>query len=116
MLLLKAVYSGSGGGSSMRMGGLIAQLHTAFGSGTEVCSADESAQSAEIFFVFIFQLPGWALVAPSSLGDQSGQSFLLGPPCTLGLYGYCIVITRVLQYSLYRNNPFLTIQNNPFLS
>ena len=36
-------------------------------------------------FAFIFQLPGWALVAPLSLGDQSGQSLLLGPPSTLGL-------------------------------
>ena len=27
-------------------------------------SVDQSVQSAEIFFAFIFQLSGWALVAP----------------------------------------------------
>ena len=31
----------------------------------EVRSADQSAQSAENFFAFIFQLSGWALVALS---------------------------------------------------
>ena len=31
----------------------------------EARSADQSAQSAENFFAFIFQLSGWALVAPS---------------------------------------------------
>ena len=31
----------------------------------EVCSGDQSAQSAENFFAFIFQVSGWALVAPS---------------------------------------------------
>ena len=49
------------------IGGLIAQLHTAEGSGVEVCGADQFARSAENCFTFIFQLPG-ALVAPSSLG------------------------------------------------
>ena len=31
----------------------------------EVCSADQSSQSAENIFAFIFQVSGWALVAPS---------------------------------------------------
>ena len=31
----------------------------------EVRIADQSAQSAEKFFAFIFQLSGWALMAPS---------------------------------------------------
>ena len=30
-----------------------------------VCSGDQSAQSAEKFFAFIFQLSGWAFMAPS---------------------------------------------------
>ena len=67
----------------IRLGGL---MHAAEGSGTEARSADQSARSAENFFAFISQLPGWALVAPSSLGDQSGQSFLLAAHLvTLGL-------------------------------
>ena len=72
----------------MRLGGL---MHAGEGSGTEARSADQSARSVEKNFAFIFQLPGWALVAPSSLGDQSGQSFPLGPPSYLGprSYGYC---------------------------
>jgi len=34
------------------------------GSGTEVHSIDNFAQSAENFFAFIFQLSGWALMTP----------------------------------------------------
>ena len=34
---------------------------------TEVCSADQFVQSAEKIFTVVFQLPGWALVAPSPL-------------------------------------------------
>ena len=36
----------------------------------EVCSADQFAQIAENFFAFIFQLSGWALVAPSCFALQ----------------------------------------------
>ena len=79
-------------------------MHAAEGSGTEPRSADQSARRAEKIFAFIFQLPGWALVAPSSLGDQSGQSFLLGPPSTLGLV-WILHRDRVLQFS---NSPFLS--------
>ena len=35
------------------------------GSGIEARSGDQSAQSAENFFAFIFQISGWAVVAPS---------------------------------------------------
>ena len=40
-------------------------LQAAEGSRTEARSADQSVRSAEKFFAFIFQLSGWALVAPS---------------------------------------------------
>ena len=36
----------------------------------EVRSADQSTQSAEIYFAFIFQLSGWALMAPSCFALQ----------------------------------------------
>ena len=36
----------------------------------EVCSADQSARSAENFFAFIFHFSGWALVAPSRFALQ----------------------------------------------
>ena len=49
-------------GGLIASGGLIAQLHAAEG---EARSDDQSARSAENFFTFIFQLSGWALVAPS---------------------------------------------------
>ena len=48
--------------------GLIAQVNAA--EGIEACSADQSAQSAEKFFAFIFQLSGWALVALSCFALQ----------------------------------------------
>ena len=35
------------------------------GSGIEVRNGDQSARSAKKFFAFIFQLSGWALLAPS---------------------------------------------------
>ena len=61
-------------------------MYAAEGSGTEACSADQSVRSAEIFFAFISQLPGWALVAPSSLGELRPVSFLLAAHLvTLGL-------------------------------
>ena len=50
----------------------------------EVCSTDQSAQSAEIFFAFIFQLSGWALMAPSCFALQVPDVRGLqvpGPPC-----------------------------------
>ena len=53
----------SGGGSIIRLGGL---MHSAEGSGTEVCSADQSARSAEIF-------------SPSFLSYQDGLSWHLRP-------------------------------------
>ena len=37
---------------------------------TEVWNADQSARSAEKNFAFIFQLSGWALVAPSCFALQ----------------------------------------------
>ena len=45
-------------------------LQAAEGSCTEACRADQSARSAENFFTFIFQLSGWALVAPSCFAQQ----------------------------------------------
>ena len=52
---------------------------------TEVCGADQSAQSAEIFFPpLFFQLSGWALVAPSCFALQVPDVKGLqdpGPPC-----------------------------------
>ena len=36
----------------------------------EVCSVDQSMQSAQKFFTFIFRLSGWALMAPSSFALQ----------------------------------------------
>ena len=41
------------------------RLHEAASGGIEARSGDHSARSAEKFFAFIFQLSGWALVAPS---------------------------------------------------
>ena len=47
-------------------------------------SAVQSARSAEKFFAFIFQLSGWALVAPSCFAQQVPDVKGLqdpGPPC-----------------------------------
>ena len=56
-----------GGGTYLQLGGqargvAYARCQTQC---IEVRSADQSAQSADIFFAFIIQLSGWALVAPS---------------------------------------------------
>ena len=48
---------------------------------TEVCSGDQSAQSAEQIFAFIFQLSVWALVAPSRFALQVPDVQDPGPPC-----------------------------------
>ena len=59
-------------------------LQAAEGSRTEARSANQSARSAENFFAFIFQLSGWALVAPSCFARQVPDVKGLqdpGPPC-----------------------------------
>ena len=49
----------------------------------EVCSDDQSARSMEKNFAFIFQLSGWALVAPSCFAlqvpDVKGFEVDIGP-------------------------------------
>ena len=59
-------------------------LQAAEGSRTEVRNADQSARSVEKIFAFIFQLSGWALVAPSCFAQQVPDVKGLqdpGPPC-----------------------------------
>ena len=51
------------------------------GRRTEVCSADQSVQSTEKFFAFIFQLSVWGLVAPSCFAQQVPDVQDPGPPC-----------------------------------
>ena len=101
----------SGGGSSMKLEGLIAQLDTAEGSGTEAHSADQFTRSVEIFFAFSYQDGlSWHL---RPWETSQGRVFFWAHLVPWASYGYCIAIARVLKFS---NNPFLTIQNNPFLS
>ena len=71
----------SGGSRILERG---ARLQAAEGSRTEARSADQSARSGENFFSFIFQLSGWALVAPSCFAQQVPDVKGLqdpGPPC-----------------------------------
>ena len=59
-------------------------LQAGEGSRTEARSVDQSARSAENVFAFIFQLSGWALVAPSCFAQQVPDVKGLqdpGPPC-----------------------------------
>ena len=80
--LLKYSRDCCSGGSRILESGVL--LQAAEGRCTEVCRADQSAQSAEIFFAFIFQLSGWALVAPSCFAQQVPDVKGLrdpGPPC-----------------------------------
>ena len=53
-----------GGDSYQKVGGANSTIARCRRQCIEVRSADQSARSAEIFFAFIFQLSGWALVAP----------------------------------------------------
>ena len=57
--------SNSGAETATKSGGANRTIARCRRQCIEVCSADQSARSAEMFFAFIFQISGWALVAPS---------------------------------------------------
>ena len=64
----------------------------------EVCSADQSTHSAEIVFAFIFQLSGWALVAPSCFCTASSRcTRIAGPGAAMCFFLAQISLTKVIH-------------------
>ena len=56
-----------GGDSYRKVGGLIAQMHAAEGSAERRGVSMSPREARKNFIAIIFQLSGWALVAPSGL-------------------------------------------------